>query len=317
MSEQKEYGELTIDKLMTNTGLTDEQVNQEIAEKDLSKIADLFDSIDDLCVQFGLSKSDTADVETQRLLNGTKESVKKALKSWRNRRPYEATFKNLLTILLDIKKGGVAKDVAHYISNRHLQGATNEQLRPKEEKKDFCYYQYFLSAVVVILAIGLALWVLVPCNEDHSIRISTPIFKMTNFEQYKENDTVWRSPPVYTHHRGYKIILGVYPNGYPGKGRHVGAGIFFIRGEFDDSLKWPFRGTIHFRLIDQLHGEDHVEHTVIYNNTVESMYSDRVVEEEEATLGLGNPILIKHSELKPNYLLYNTLLFQIHKCSIE
>ncbi|XP_064385411.1 uncharacterized protein LOC135334230 [Halichondria panicea] len=313
MSEQKEYGELTIDKLMTNTGLTDEQVNQEIAEKDLSKIADLFDNIDDLCEQFGLSPPEKTDVK--RLQHrSTKNSTKKALEYWRNRFPYMATFKNLLIILLDIKKGGVAKDVAEYISNR---GATNEQPRPKEEKKDFCYYQYFISAGVVILATGLALWVLAPCIEDHSIRLPTPIFKMTKFEQYKENDTVWRSPPVYTHHRGYKIILGVYPNGYPGKGRHVGAGIFFIRGEFDDSLKWPFRGTIHFRLIDQLHGEDHVEHTVIYNNTVESMYSDRVVEEEEATLGLGNPILIKHSELKPNYLLYNTLLFQIHKYSIE
>ncbi len=50
---------------MINTGLTYKEVNQEIAETDLSKIAALFDSVDDLCEQFGLSKADKADSDTQ------------------------------------------------------------------------------------------------------------------------------------------------------------------------------------------------------------------------------------------------------------
>ncbi len=120
-----ENGQLRINTLMINAGLTDKDLDQAIVEKDLSKIADLFDSVDDLCEQFGLSKADMADVETQRILKGTKESVKKALEIWRNRYPSEATFKNLLIILLDSEKGVVAKDVANYISKR-ISTRTNE-----------------------------------------------------------------------------------------------------------------------------------------------------------------------------------------------
>ena len=68
---------------------------------------------------------------------------------------------------------------------------------------------------------------------------------MTDFEQYKANGTSWYSPPVYTHHQGYKIHLNVDANGFNiGKGTHVTVWVYFMRGEFDDSLKWPFRGVI-------------------------------------------------------------------------
>ena len=138
MSEsQRGNGRLTMDTLLMNTGLKymNEQVDQEIAEIDFPQIADLFDNIDDLCEQFGLSAAEKTDVERLKHIN-TKKSTKKALKYWRNRFPYKATFKNLLTILLDNKKGGVAKDVADYISKRPQQEATNKQEpRLKVEKK--------------------------------------------------------------------------------------------------------------------------------------------------------------------------------------
>ncbi len=74
---------------------------------------------------------------------------------------------------------------------------------------------------------------------------------MTDFEDRYMNETVWLSPPVYTHDRGYKIRLAVYVNGrrgtpvaIGGRGTHVSVMVHFMRGEFDDSLKWPFRGAI-------------------------------------------------------------------------
>ena len=141
--------ENTIDTLMIHIGLTCKQVNQKIAEKDLSKIADLFDSIDDLRDQFGLLP---AEKKRLRNVQSTEESVKKALKIWSNRYQHEATFKNLLTILLDNEKGGVAINVAHYIFNRHQQRPTNKQPKPKEGTKRKAYYRYFFESAVVILA---------------------------------------------------------------------------------------------------------------------------------------------------------------------
>ncbi len=304
MSElQRENGRLTIDKLMMHTGLTDEQVNQKIAETDLSKIADLFDSIYDLRDQFGLSNAEKADVERLQHIS-TKRSVKKALKSWRNRYPYKATFKNLLIILLDNVKGGVAKDVADYISKIHQQEPTNNQPRPDEERKErqVCTLVILLAVGVVILSMAMALY-----SQDHD---GLPNLTMTDFKKYKANKSVWDSPPVYTHHQGYKIYLIVEPNGFDtGKGTHVSVFVHFMRGEFDDSLKWPFRGAISVRLIDQLHGEDHWKYTFTYDDRMFKRVDGKVSEVE---LGWGNPQFIEYSKLEPNYLIDNTLLFQIH-----
>ncbi len=255
-----ENGQLRINTLMINTGLTDKDLDQEIVDKDLFKIADLFDSVDDLCEQFELSKADMADVETQRILKGTKEAVKKALKSWRNRYPYKATFKNLLIILLDIKKGVVAKDVANYISNRPQQEPTNNQPRPEDgTERQVC------TLVLVLLAVGVVLLSMALYSQDHD---GSPILTMTDFEQYKANDTSWYSPPVYTHHQGYKIRLRVFANGLSlSYGTHVSVFVGFMRGEFDDSLKWPFRGVISVQLLAQVNSKDHKTQTVTYMMT--------------------------------------------------
>ena len=81
-------------------------------------------------------------------------------------------------------------------------------------------------------------------------------FTMTNFEQHK-NDEEWYSPPFYTHPHGYKMCLCVWPNGFgDGEGTYLGVTVHLMRGEFDDHLKWPFRGDITYVLLDQEGGED-------------------------------------------------------------
>ncbi len=321
MSEPpKENGQLTIEALMTHTGLTymQEQVNQEIAEKDLPKIAVLFVAdnrfIDDLCEQFGLLPAEKEDVRRLRDFETTDKSLKKALEIWRNRYPYKATFKNLLIILLDNEflKGVVAKDVANYISNRSQKEPTNNQPRPEERQG---YYQYFISAVVVIQAIGMGLLVKKLYNK-HSLIYTT--LTMTNFMKYKANKTVWFSSPVYTHHRGYKICLRVEANGWgDGKGSHVSVFVHFMRGEFDDSLKWPFRGVISYQLMDQVNGEDHETGKSIYNNKTPNKNSTRVTEGDRAANGWGNSKFIAHTELEPKYLRNNILIFQITNVELK
>ncbi len=300
-------GQLTIDTLMINTGLTDEQVNQKISETEFPQIADLFDSIDDLREQFGLSAAEKSDVERLQHIS-TKTSAKKALKYWREQDPYKATFKNLLTILLANKKGGVATDVAYYISNRPQPRETNNQ--PRLKKWQGCNF------MLVLLAIGVVILSTALYSRDQDGLI--PVLTMTDVQQYKANDSKWWSPPVYTHHQGYKICFSVRANGFgPGKGAHVAVSVHFMKGEFDDFLKWPFRGTISFRLIDQLHGKYHRERTLPYNDLTDSDVDARVTEGDRAEGGWGEPQFIKYFELKPNYLLDNTLKFQIYKCSIE
>ena len=132
---------------------------------------------------------------------------------------------------------------------------------------------------------------------------------MANFQQHKRDGDVWYSPPVYTHHQGYKICLEVHGNGYgDGKGTHVSVYIALMKGEFDDCLKWPFRGVIAFRLLDQVTGEDHRAYEVTYDDSKQDKYCNRVISGER-TGGWGKARFIAHSELESKYIQKDTLFF--------
>ncbi len=153
-----------------------------------------------------------------------------------------------------------------------------------------------------------------PCT---TIPLGPPVLTMTNYQQHKRDGEDWYSPPVYTHHQGYKICLSVNANGNgTGKGTHVSVFVHFMRGEFDNSLKWPFRGVISYQLLDQVIGKDHKTGTNTYDDKVPNTYCTRVTEGERG-LGWGHSKFIAHTELKPKYLRNDTLLFQIHEVELK
>ena len=72
---------------------------------------------------------------------------------------------------------------------------------------------------------------------------------MDDFEQHKRSNDIWYSPPFYTHLGGYRTDLSAYANGCGGgKGTHVSVFVHLMRGEFDDLLKWLFRGDVTIQL---------------------------------------------------------------------
>ncbi len=148
--------------------------------------------------------------------------------------------------------------------------------------------------------------------------LGPPVFTMTNFQQRKRSNDDRFSPPVYTHHQGYKICLRVNANGSgTSKGTHICVCVHFMRGKFDDSLKWPFRGTISVQLLDQVNGRDHSTRTLHYDDKVPDTSCDKVTEGERSAQGWGYPKWIAHTELEPKYLRNDTLLFQIQKVELK
>ena len=142
--------------------------------------------------------------------------------------------------------------------------------------------------------------------------VPSDILTMTDFKQHKRDGDVWYSPPVYTHHQGYKILLKVHANGSGScKGTHFSVVVYFMRGEFDDSLKWPFRGVISLQLLDQLEGVDHKIVSIAYDNTVGDINCSRVIYGERAVNGCGSFKFINQSRLKPKYLRNDTLQLQV------
>ncbi len=153
----------------------------------------------------------------------------------------------------------------------------------------------------------------------NSMPLGAPVLTMTNFQQRKRDldNNYWLSPPVYTHHQGYKICLRVDASGWgTGKGTHVSVYVYFMRGEFDDSLKWPFRGVISYQLLNQVNGKDHKTGTTTYDDKTPNMFCTRVTK-GESSHGQGYIQFIAHTQLEPKYLQNDTLLFQIHKVELK
>ena len=154
-------------------------------------------------------------------------------------------------------------------------------------------------------------------NSRPLVPLEPPVLTMTDFQQHKRDDDKWYSPPVYTHHQGYKIGLRVYANGETcGIGTHVSVYVYFMRGEFDNSLKWPFRGVISWQLLNHVNGEDHKTQTITYDDKAPNVSCTRVTVGERG-VGWGAPQFIAHTELKPKYLRNDTLFFQIHKVELK
>ena len=107
--------------------------------------------------------------------------------------------------------------------------------------------------------------------------IPPPDFVMTDFKQRKKEDSVWYSPPFYSHVGGYKLCLRVHANGYGrGKGSFVSIFIHVVPGENDDNLEWPFRGTIRVVLLNQRKEEDHYSMAIRINDEVPDSAAGRV-----------------------------------------
>ena len=111
-------------------------------------------------------------------------------------------------------------------------------------------------------------------SSDHS-HDEVTVWRFTDMKNMKK---VYMSRPFYTHVKGYKMCLFVYPNGYgKAEGKHVSVLVSIMNGENDDSLQWPFRGIITIDLLDQSKSKkkDHRTVTVRYLDN-DPAYSNRV-----------------------------------------
>ena len=136
-----------------------------------------------------------------------------------------------------------------------------------------------------------------------------PILTMTDFQQHKRDNDWWFSPPVYTHHQGYRISLGVNAAGYETK-KYVSVFVYFVCGKFDDFLLWPFRGVISFRLLSQVKDKEHKVHSCVYDDKVDIKACCQVTDQDRGA-GRGPAKFIAHAELESDFLQNDSLQFQI------
>ena len=172
------------------------------------------------------------------------------------------------------------------------------------------------SSVSADTAIAIALQ-LTTVEKPSPVFVPPPNIVMDDFTSLKESGVTWFSPPFYSHIGGYMMCLHVDPNGHvSGAGTHVSVFVCLMCGEYDDNLRWPFRGVVTIQLLNQRRDKGHKEDTVLFDNSTPDMYTGRVTEGER-TLGWGKPNFIPHSALyydksrNVEFLKNNCLEFRI------
>lgn len=149
-------------------------------------------------------------------------------------------------------------------------------------------------------------------------------FVMTDFSQYQKSQQQWLSPSFYTHFSGYRMCIGVDANGSEeGYGTHVSVYFNLMKGEYDNYLKWPFKGSIAIELCNQRASVGNFEETVVFTYDASEIAS-RVTGGEIAEHGLGIPTFIEHAKLglhtrrnvEVQYLKNNCLRFRVIKVDL-
>lgn len=143
-------------------------------------------------------------------------------------------------------------------------------------------------------------------------------FSVKDFTPKKEWNEEFFSPPFLTHPRGYRMTICVDPNGDGEEyGTHVSVWAYLMRGEYDDQLDFPFKGTITFELLNQLENSNHHSRSYTYKDTDYGVM-DRVTDRERAERAHGVFDFITHTDLyydignNCQYLKDDSLVFRIY-----
>ncbi len=140
---------------------------------------------------------------------------------------------------------------------------------------------------------------------------NTLTFRIKNIYRHKDI----YSPAFFTTASGYKLCIRVNANGVgAGERTHVSVYAHLMKGDNDDSLSWPFTGTVTVELLNQLEDKNH--HTGTTTFPARSMASQRMVGRKRGT-GYGWEEFISHADLaherltNTQYLKDDTLIFRV------
>lgn len=160
--------------------------------------------------------------------------------------------------------------------NGHVSKCTNKQVsckyhtigcRAKVAKADLhsheesCTVQHLTMAMKKLDLLAQQVQTLEAKGAGTGVTPNLPpvVFKMNRFKHHLDSNLSWDSPPFYTHPKGYKLYLFVRGIVMEKYGQCVSVRTCLMHGEYDENLLWPFRGVVHFQLLNQSDDTNHVK----------------------------------------------------------
>ena len=152
-------------------------------------------------------------------------------------------------------------------------------------------------------------------STSHQISIAPFKIRMDKVTEYIKNSDRWYSKPFLAFNEGYTLHLKVYGSGYgDGEGSHLSVFLCLMKGLHDDTLDWPMSGTFIIELYDQLNNTDHYIRTVVVNDHLYGVCTDRVTKADISDKcchlnHISHEIL--YSKTNPLYLINDSVLVRI------
>ena len=104
---------VTVNELKKEFNISDDQLGNRVEKSDIKNLASFFGDVELYLPGLGLCEADEADVRTAVHLHGNQTGMNKALTIWIN--SCKATFKDLISIALDVRKANVAEKICNYL----------------------------------------------------------------------------------------------------------------------------------------------------------------------------------------------------------
>lgn len=153
------------------------------------------------------------------------------------------------------------------------------------------------------------------------------VFKLDCFSELQDDDEDWHSPTFFTQQGGYRMCLRVYTNGCSEvRGTHLSLYVYLMRSEHDQSLEWPFRGTVYVEILNHLEDGHHYQEKITFNSRETKNYNTRVKSTSNmGVTGLGKSRFISLVELEQHersntscrYLREDAIYFRISKVEVH
>ena len=154
-------------------------------------------------------------------------------------------------------------------------------------------------------------------------------FKMDNFLNYIKGGPTEYSPIFYTHSFGYRFRIRVIRTEYSkllSLEAFTSVYVEILSGPFDNTLNWPFKGSITISVVNQLDDCNHYEATVCFCD--ETYYEGKVRKRPEkgSPVSLGLRRFVYHKDLRnrhtkdgrqTHYLHNGILHFRITKIEVS
>ena len=142
--------------------------------------------------------------------------------------------------------------------------------------------------------------------QTHTTALPVPPFYFTimNVYQYLKNNLLYyRSDPFYSHPGGYKMAVTICLKS--SEGTHLFLGVGLQRGEFDDQLRWPFKGEVTVQVYNRTTEKWSNEETIVLSKEECGMKFVRRCVDVQSCGSRGYNDFLSLSELQDNYITKN------------